>query len=89
MGTTKTTENLFSETTRPEYGTTESKPKKGIVAKRLVNVRKDASSTSDSLRALSRGTEVIILGEVGDYYNIEYDHVKGYIRKDLVEEKVD
>lgn len=87
MGT-KTTENLFGETTRPEYGATDPKPRKGIVAKNLVNIRKDASTMSDPVRALSRGTEVTILEDAGDYYQIEYDHVKGYIRKDLLEEKV-
>lgn len=87
MGT-KTTENLFGETTQPEYGTTDPKPRKGIVTKNLVNIRKDASTMSDPVRALARGTEVIILEDSGDYYQVEYDHVKGYIRKDLLEEKV-
>lgn len=90
MGTKSTgTENFFGEATRPEYGATEPKPRKGTVVKNLVNVRKDASTMSGPVRALARGTEVDILGENGDYYNVEYDHVKGYIRKDLLKEKVD
>lgn len=80
------TENIFGNP-QPEYGTTEATPKKGIVAKDIVNFRKEAKADAKTIKALAKNTEVTILGDVGDYYNVEYDHEKGYIRKDLVDPK--
>ena len=62
--------------------------KKGYVdVSSSVNVRKDASTSSDVIDTLLRNTEVTIIGEKGDFYKVEYKDITGYIAKSLISDE--
>ena len=47
-------------------------------------IRKEASTSSEVVNSLSKGTEVEIDGEEGEWYKVTYNGSTGYIRKDLL-----
>lgn len=47
-------------------------------------IRKEASTTAEVVDSLSKGTEVEIAGEEGEWYKVTYNGSTGYIRKDLL-----
>lgn len=50
-----------------------------------VNLRKEASSSSDSLKEIPRGAEVTYTGEShGSYMRVTYDDATGYVDKDYL-----
>ncbi|MGN1270985.1 MAG: SH3 domain-containing protein [Clostridia bacterium] len=83
-------ENATTATTQEEIQKVETtvETKKGYVdADSSVNVRAEASTTSNIVTTLLANTEVTIVGEEGDFYKIEYKDYKGYIAKRLITEK--
>lgn len=57
------------------------------VVKEDVNLRKDASTSSEILTTLSGGTTVSILGEKDGWYQVSYDGKKGYMSSEFVTSK--
>ena len=51
------------------------------------NVRKSASTSSEVIATLIRNTEVYLIGEEGDFYQIEYKTYTGYVAKSLISDK--
>lgn len=50
-----------------------------------VNIRKEASTSSDIIAMLSKNVECELLGEEGDFYKIKYKNYTGYISKQYSE----
>lgn len=71
----------------PKVETTVETKKGYVDADSSVNVRAEASTTSNIVTTLLANTEVTIVGEEGDFYKIEYKDYKGYIAKRLITEK--
>ena len=53
----------------------------------VANVRQAANTTSDIVGTLARGVRVTVVGELNDWYRIEFDGISGYIMKSLVSEE--
>ena len=51
------------------------------------NVRESASTSANVLTTLTRNTQVYLIGEEGDFYQIEYQTYKGYVAKSLISDK--
>lgn len=51
------------------------------------NVREKASTSSSVVTTLTRNTEIYIIGEEGDFYQIEYRTFTGYVAKSLISDK--
>lgn len=59
----------------------------GKIINKYVNVRKSPSKTGEVLGQLPKDTEVVILGESGDYYQVKYkNYPKAYVASHLIEE---
>ncbi|MFW0892240.1 SH3 domain-containing protein [Clostridium perfringens] len=84
------TENNNSNqgTQTPEKPSTpESTEKTGIVnVSSSLNVREGASTSSKVIGSLSGNTKVIIVGEEGAFYKIEYKGSHGYVAKEYVKD---
>lgn len=50
-----------------------------------LNVRKEASTSSDVIAMLSKDVECELLGEEGDFYKIKYQNYTGFISKQYAE----
>lgn len=50
-----------------------------------LNVRREASTSSDVIAMLSKDVECELLGEEGDFYRIKYQNYTGYISKQYAE----
>ena len=48
------------------------------------NVREKASTSANVVTTLTRNTEVYVIGEEGDFYQIEYKTFTGYVAKSLI-----
>lgn len=48
------------------------------------NVREKASTSANIVTTLTRNTQVYIIGEEGDFYQIEYKTFTGYVAKSLI-----
>ncbi len=55
-----------------------------VVAASAVNIRAGASEDADIMGTLPEGTTATALGETGDWYQVEYEGMVGYIHKNLV-----
>ena len=56
----------------------------GIINVDVANLRKTADAESTILEQISLNQEVEILGEEGDWYQIKYNQITGYVNKELV-----
>ena len=56
----------------------------GIVNVDVANLRETADAESTILEQISLNQEVEILGEEGDWYQIKYNQITGYVNKELV-----
>lgn len=66
------------------------KKKAGVVkVGSFLNVRQDASRNSRILGSLSNNTKVILKGEIGDFYKIEYKGSHGYVSIDYIKNITD
>lgn len=52
-----------------------------------VNMRKSATTDSDIIKVLALNTEIILIGEEGDWYKVKSSEDVGYIAKRLVSEQ--
>lgn len=75
---------LSTSTTVEPQQTSASTTKKGYVNTSEINVRKGPSTSSELVKKLSLNTEVTIVGEDGDWYQVELDGQKVYIYKPLI-----
>ncbi len=48
-------------------------------------LRREASETSTVLELISQGEEIEVLGQEGDWYQVRYNQMVGYVRGDLLE----
>lgn len=76
---------LFSATTLAE-----GYPCNGTIIQSAVNVRKQASASSDKVGQLKKGTVVTVVNaetskDSTTWYQIEYSNLTGYVRGDLIE----
>lgn len=55
--------------------------------KQSVNIRQEASTKSTKITSVKPGTEITILSENGNWYEVEYFGLHGYTRKEFVEWK--
>ncbi|XZK28481.1 SH3 domain-containing protein [Clostridium perfringens] len=80
--------NSNQGTQTPEKPSTpESAEKTGIVnVSSSLNVRSEASTSSKVIGSLSGNTKVIIVGEEGAFYKIEYKGSHGYVAKEYVKD---
>ncbi|MDM0607342.1 SH3 domain-containing protein [Clostridium perfringens] len=80
--------NSNQGTQTPEKPSTpESTEKTGIVnVSSSLNVREGASTSSKVIGSLSGNTKVIIVGEEGAFYKIEYKGSHGYVAKEYVKD---
>ncbi|PWX66747.1 SH3 domain-containing protein [Clostridium perfringens] len=80
--------NSNQGTQTPEKPSTpESTEKTGIVnVSSSLNVRSEASTSSKVIGSLSGNTKVIIVGEEGAFYKIEYKGSHGYVAKEYVKD---
>lgn len=49
-----------------------------------IYVRSEPSTDGEVVTSLIKNTDVTVTGESGDWYKVEFDEKKGYIRKDLL-----
>ena len=59
----------------------------GTIAVETANLRETASSSAKILELASKGEQVEILSEEGDWYKVKYKNITGYLRSDLVKVK--
>ncbi|MCX0416883.1 SH3 domain-containing protein [Clostridium perfringens] len=80
--------NSNQGTQTPEKPSTpESTEKTGIVnVSSFLNVRSEASTSSKVIGSLSGNTKVIIVGEEGAFYKIEYKGSHGYVAKEYIKD---
>ena len=80
--------NSNQGTQTPEKPSTpESTKKTGIVnVSSSLNVREGASTSSKVIGSLSGNTKVIIVGEEGAFYKIEYNGSHGYVAKEYIKD---
>ncbi|MDK0617116.1 SH3 domain-containing protein [Clostridium perfringens] len=80
--------NSNQGTQTPEKPSTpESTKKTGIVnVSSSLNVREGASTSSKVIGSLSGNTKVIIVGEEGAFYKIEYKGSHGYVAKEYIKD---
>ena len=80
--------NSNQGTQTPEKPSTpESAEKTGVVnVSSSLNVREGASTSSKVIGSLSGNTKVIIVGEEGEFYKIEYKGSHGYVAKEYVKD---
>ncbi|MDK0605732.1 SH3 domain-containing protein [Clostridium perfringens] len=85
---TENNNNSNQGTQTPEKPSTpESTEKTGIVnVSSSLNVRSEASTSSKVIGSLSGNTKVIIVGEEGAFYKIEYKGSHGYVAKEYVKD---
>lgn len=50
-----------------------------------LNIRRGPSTDTDAIAMLSKGVECEVLGEEGDWYQIQYQRYTGYVSKEYVE----
>ncbi|EOT2901801.1 SH3 domain-containing protein [Clostridium perfringens] len=73
--------------TSEKPSTPESTEKTGIVnVSSSLNVREGASTSSKVIGSLSGNTKVIIVGEEGAFYKIEYKGSHGYVAKEYIKD---
>ena len=73
--------------TSEKPSTPETTKKTGIVnVSSSLNVRSEASTSSKVIGSLSGNTKVIIVGEEGAFYKIEYKGSHGYVAKEYVKD---
>lgn len=56
----------------------------GTVNGSVVNVRPDPSTTNPQIGVILQGAQVEILAQAGDWYNIKFGSVNGWVRKDFI-----
>lgn len=82
------TEEPKEEKEKPEEKTEDTKSI-GYIKVGTANIRKEPSPSSEVVANLSQNTEVTILGEKDNWYQISFDGKKGYIAENLIsKEKV-
>ena len=59
----------------------------GIVTADSLNLRESASTSSDVKTTIKKDQEVEILGQEGDWYQIEVNNISGYVHSDYIEIK--
>lgn len=79
--TTTETEQTQEETTTE---TTETTTRVGYVNVSSVNVRREASTSSDIIDSLTINTEVTITGEESGWYQVQVGDVTGYISQEYI-----
>jgi cell wall-associated NlpC family hydrolase len=81
-------DSLKNNTTSTEDNGTEKTEtqKKGYVSEDLVNMRKGAGTNYSIIKVLALNTQVTILGEDGDWYQIKSGNDTGYISKEYISE---
>lgn len=57
----------------------------GTTTNETTRLRREASTSSDTISLISQDTEVEITGEEGEWYQVTYSGYTGYIRKDMLE----
>ena len=80
--------NSNQGTQTPEKPSTpETTKKTGIVnVSSSLNVRSEASTSSEVIGSLSGNSKVIIIGEEGAFYKIEYNGSHGYVAKEYIKD---
>lgn len=56
----------------------------GKTTNETTRLRKEASTSSDTIILISQNTDVEIVGEEGEWYQVSYSNYTGYIRKDML-----
>ncbi len=56
----------------------------GTVTGSVVNVRPDPSANNDRIGVIYQGTAVEILAQAGEWYNIQFGQVSGWVHKDYI-----
>ncbi len=74
----------FTKVTPAAPTPTQYAARDGYISKDNVNFRQMPSADSASHFQLAMGTKVTVTGETGDYYQVTYAGLKGYIRKDCL-----
>ena len=82
---------LLDESEQTTSGDAQSEPtdapaaaKSGTVNATSLNVRKEPSADAEKAGSLKNGTKVEILGEEGDWYQIRYNDLTGYAKKEFI-----
>lgn len=52
-----------------------------------VNIRKEPSTTSEIIMCVEQNTELTVVGETGDWYEVETSQGKAYVSKELLSEE--
>ena len=82
----ETSQEKQEDNTNPENSETQSK--KGYInVSTVANIRETASTAAKVITTLSTNAEVVILGEEGDFYKIQFNDTTGYVAKSLVSDK--
>lgn len=76
--------NSAENTTLEGNGQTSGYPKKMYVNVEALNVREQASTSSDILTSVEKNDEINVTGESGDWYSIEVNGTKGFVKKDYL-----
>lgn len=79
--------NLFTvvQATANEAVSETTYVRRGIVTASNLNFRSEASTSSEIISVLPRGTSVIIIEEMGDWLKVKYETEEGYLFKSYVE----
>lgn len=78
-------ESNITETKPEENNEQQSEyPKTMYVNASELNVREQASTSSDVITSVGKNDEINVTGESGDWYSIEINGNKGYVKKDYL-----
>jgi len=59
-----------------------------VISRMEINVRVGAGTTHDSRGQIAPGSEVVVTGEEGDWYRIDYNGAAGYVAKEFIQTSV-
>ena len=59
----------------------------GTVNTQDLNMREGASTSKNVIKQLAKGTEVNILSEEGEWYQISVNNITGYVNKKYIDKK--
>lgn len=79
------TEDLDNGTETPDAPV--SVDKTGYINTDGVNLREEASTSSDVIKSLGLNTELTIIEETGDWYKVKVGDIEGYVASRLVSDK--
>ena len=83
----ETNDNTVDENTGSDDNTTSDFTETTMYTTDFVNIRKGPSTSADKVMVVEQNTALKVVGESGDWYEVETSEGRGYVLKELLSEK--